>query len=184
MAGEMLWSTQSGFLTNGKLNKMLRTAAQPRVRFRQFVSLKEAFGKNVGETVNWDKVANVSDYGGQIIETNTMHETKRVVSQGTLTTTEYGNSIPFTHKIETLSEFDIKDIIESGLADDMAKVMDGTIEREFNATPLRYVGTSATGYALTTNGTATATNTSILNSYHVRKMALELTKRNVPMPFS
>lgn len=176
----MVWSTQSGFLTNGKLNKDFQTQAQPLTRFRQFVSIKNALGKNAGQTVNWLQVSNVSNFGGQLIETNTMHETNQTLTWGTLSVAEYGNSIPFTYAIETLSEFDIKQIIKDGLLDDAVKCMDGEVERQFNATPLRYVGTAAAGFVLTTNGTATATNTSALNSYHVRKMRLELEKRNVP----
>lgn len=180
MAGEMLWSTQSGFLTNNKLNKKIQYSAQPFMKFRQFVSIKEAFGKHQGQSVNWLKVANVSTIGGRLVETNTMHETKQAMSWGTLTVDEFGNSIPFTYKIEALSEFDIEEIIRKGLMQDMVKVMDGNVEREFNTTPLRYVGTSASGYALTTNGTATATNTSAFNKYHLKNMADELRNRNVP----
>lgn len=181
MAGEMQWSQQSGFLTNNELNKFFQKAAQPMLKFRQFVALKEAFGKQKGESVNWLKVANVDDFGGKLVETNTMHETKQGLSWGTLTVDEYGNSIPFTQKVEALSEFDIKQIVRDGLLDDAVKVIDGEVERQFNATPLRYVGTATGGYALTTDGTATATNTSVLNSYHIRKMKLEMEKRNVPM---
>ncbi len=178
--GEMLWSTQSGYLTNNKLNKTFQKAAQPLLRFRQFVKFKEAFGKNKGESVNWLKVANVSSYGGKLVETNTMHETRQVLSWGTLSVDEYGNSIPFTGKIEALSEFDIVDIMKEGLLDDFVKCLDGNIEREFNSCALRYVGTATDGYVLTTNGVTTATNSSVFNSYHIRKMATELKKRNVP----
>jgi N4-gp56 family major capsid protein len=180
MAGELLWSTQSGFLTNNKLNKTIQRVAQPLFRFRQYVTIKEAFGKQVGESVNWLKVANVGTYGGSLVETNTMHETTQTLTWGTLSVTEYGNSIPFTFKIESLSQFDIQDIVRRGLMDDMVKVIDGVVERQFNNTVLRYVGTSTTGGAVTTNGTATATNTSVLNAYHVRKMVTQLKTRNVP----
>lgn len=176
----MIWSTQSGYLTSGKLNKEFQKQAQELTRFRQFVSLKNALGKSSGETVNWLQVSNVANYGGKLVETNTMHETNQTLSWGTLSITEYGNSIPYTFKIETLSEFDVKQIIRDGLLDDAVKCMDGEIERQYNATPLRYVGTATNGFVLTTNGTATATNTSVLNSYHIRKMRLELEKRNVP----
>lgn len=174
------WIDQKGYLTNNKLSMDWRQSAQPLQRFRQFVGFKEAFGKNSGESVNWLKVANVSNYGKVVAETNTMPETAQSKSWGTLTVNEYGNSIPYTFKIETLSEFDVKQILNSGLRDDMTKVLDGVVEREFNATPLRYVGTSTTAFTLTTNGTTTATNTSVLNSYHIRKMRLELEKRFVP----
>lgn len=176
----MTWGTQSGYLTNNQLDKTFQKAAQPLLRFRQFVSLKEAFGTQKGQTVNWLRVANLSTIGGLLSETATMNESRQALSWGTLTVSEYGNSIPFTGKIESLSEFDIKEIIREGLLDDMVKVMDGEVERQFNQTPLRYVGTSATGYALTTNGTATATNTSVLNKYHVKNIIDELTGRNVP----
>jgi len=146
----------------------------------QFVDIKESFGKQKGESVNWMKVANVSTVGGSLTETTTMHETPQVLSWGTLSVNEYGNSIPFTGKIEALSEFDIEEIIREGLLDDFVKCIDGLIEREFNSCALRYVGTASAGYVLTTNGTATATNSSTFNAYHVRKMVNELKKRNVP----
>ena len=180
MAGELTWATQSGFLTNNKLNKTIQRVAQPLFRFRQFVSIKESFGKQQGQTVNWLKVANVGTYGGRLTETNTMHETSQALTWGTLTVNEYGNSIPFTFKISALSEFDIEEIARKGLLDDQVKVMDGMVEREFNSCALRYVGSSTTLGVVTTNGTATAVNTSVLNMFHVRKMVTELKKRNVP----
>lgn len=176
----MNWVAQSGYLTNNKLNMDYQKTAQPLQRFRQFVTIKEAFGKQQGETVNWLKAANLSTRGGSLTETNTMHESDQALTWGTLSVNEYGNSIPFTFKLESLSEFDIKSILKSGLMDDQVKVLDGVVEREFNKTPLRYVGTSTTTGTLTTNSVATVTNTSALNSYHVRKMRLELEKRNVP----
>lgn len=90
----MLWTNSSGVLTNGQLNKKIQMSAQPLMRFRNFVSLKEAFGKTKGDTVNWDKVANVAAYGGKLIETNTYHTTDQAITKGTLTVTEYGNAIP------------------------------------------------------------------------------------------
>lgn len=180
MANEMLWSTQSGYLTNNKLNMKFQRAAQPLMRFRQFVKFKEAFGKMQGQTVNWLKVSNASTYGGSLVETQTMHEGGQPLTWGTLSVTEYGLSIPFTFKVATLSEFDVMEIMRGSLLDDAVKVIDGVIETQFNTTPLRYVGTATGGGAVTTDGTATATNTSALNPYHVRKMVSQLKTRNVP----
>lgn len=176
----MNWIAQSGYLTNNKLNLQFQEAAQPLLRFRQFVDTKEAFGKQQGESVNWLKVGNVNTRGGSLVETNTMHETDQTLTWGTLTVNEYGLSIPHTFKMEALSEFDIKQIIKNGLLNDAVKVIDGSVEREFNKSPLRYVGVTTTSGSVTTDSVATATNTSALNSYHIRKMRLELEKRNVP----
>jgi hypothetical protein len=176
----LTWTASSGVLTNNKLTKVLQYQAQPLLKFRQFVWLKEAFGKNKGESVNWDKIANVATIGGRLVETSSMHETSQAVTKGTLTVDELGNSIPFTYKIETLSEPQVTEFIRRGLMQDMAKVVDAEVQAQFNVTPLRYVGTSASGYALTTNGTATATNTSAFNTYHFKNMADELRNRLVP----
>jgi N4-gp56 family major capsid protein len=174
------WVTNSGFLSNGQLNKLFREATQPLLRFQQYVGYKEAFGKHKGESVNWDKVTNIDTFGGKLVETNTMHEAGFTITQGTLTVDEYGNSIPFTSKMETLSEFEMMNIIRRTLLNDAVKCIDGEIERTFNQTALRYVATDTNAATVTTNGTATATNSSILNAYHIRKMALELQTRNVP----
>ena len=178
----MTWTDQSGYLTNNQLNKQFQKVAQPLMRFRQFVKIKEAFGKHKGETVNWLKVSNISTIGGKLVETETMPIAAASFSWGTLTVNEYGNAIAWTRKMEDLSEFDILDIFRENLLDDFVKVMDGAVEREFNKTPLRYVGTATDGGVLTTDGTATATNNSPLNAYHVRQIVDELRKRNVP-PF-
>ncbi len=173
-----LWATDSGVHFSAKLSKFLRYSAQPLLRFRQFTEMKDAFSKTPGDSFNWDKVANLGTHGKQLVETNTMPVSSQAITKGTLTITEYGNSIPFTFKLDSLSQFDLEGIIEKGLRDDMVKVLDAACHAEFNATPLRYVGSSTTTYVLTTNGTATATNTSALNQYHVANMALELEKRN------
>ena len=176
----MIWTTQSGYLSNGYLTMAFQKAAQPLMKFRQFCKIKEAFGKRKGETVNWLKVANLGTMGGRLVETNTMHESSQALTWGTLTVDEYGNSIPFSFKLEALSMFEMRSIIREGLLDDSAKCIDSLVEREFNKCSLRGVGTATNTLTLTTNGTTTATNTSALYPYHVRKLILELKKRNVP----
>ena len=173
-----LWTNDSGVHYSAKLSKFLRYSAQPLLRFRQFTEAKDAFGKEPGDTFNFDKVANVSTIGGTLVETNTMNKSNQSITKGTLTITEYGNSLEFTFKIDKLSQFELQNIISKGLRDDMVKVLDAGAHAQFDTTPLYYVGTATDGHALTTDGTATATNTSVLNERHVRKMALELDKRN------
>ena len=181
MANEMLWSVQSGYLTNTKLSKAFRRVAQPMMKFRQFCDVKDAFGKNAGEYVNYMKVSNLGSYGGQLTETNTMPEATQALLWGTASVQELGNSVPWTFKSEALSQFDIEEILRSGLVDDMAKVMDGLVEHEFASTPLKAGAIATNSIVISTNGTTTCTNTAVpLTAYHVRKIALELKKRNVP----
>lgn len=181
MADSSIWVNNGGVISSPILSDKLRYAAQPLMRFRAFADVKEAFGKNLGDTFNWDKVANVSTIGGLLTETSTMPISSQTITKGTLTVNEFGNSIPFTFKLEALSKFDAENIVNKGLKDDMVKVLDSRVHGQFQLTPLYYVGTTTAGGALTTNGTATATNTSVLNEYHLRQMKFQLESRNVPM---
>jgi len=180
MANELIWTSQSGYLYSAELNKRFQKQAQPLTKFRQFCAIKEAFGKGKGETVNWLKVSNASAMGRVLSETEKMPETTAPLALGTVSVDEYGLSIPFTFKLSALSEFDIEDIVRGALLDDCAKVIDGMVERQFNAALLRGVGADTSSLTVTTDGTATATNTSALNTAHVLSLRYQLKKRNVP----
>lgn len=180
MAYEMNWSSQSGYLTNTKLNLQFQKVAQPLTKFRQFHQIKEAFGKNKGESVNWDKVYNLNTYGRQILETEVMPETNLQLALGTVSVTEYGMAVPFTGKVRDLSQLDVERIVRGALLDDNVKVIDGTSEREFNKTPFRYSATTTSTGTFSTTSTATNTNTSALNTYHIDEMVAYLRAKNVP----
>lgn len=94
MAGQ-IFATNSlgGFLYSNQLSNELRTAVQPRVKFRQFCDVKDAAGKNRGQTFTWDVVSNIATKGTTLVETNTMPESNFTITQGTLTVNEAGNSI-------------------------------------------------------------------------------------------
>src|SRR5688572_24907752 len=112
-----LWANDSGVHFSAKLSKFLRYSAQPLLRFRKFTEMKDAFSKEPGDSFNFDKVANLGTHGHKLVETSTMPTSSQGITKGTLTITEYGNSIPFTFKLQKLSQFDLEQIIEKGLRD-------------------------------------------------------------------
>ena len=96
MAGQLFAvNSLGGFLYSLNLSDELREAVQPMSRFRQFADVKDAAGKNKGNTFTWDVVSDVSTAGGTLVETNTMPETQFTITQATLTITEYGNSVTY-----------------------------------------------------------------------------------------
>jgi N4-gp56 family major capsid protein len=175
-------NTLGGYLSANKLSKRLRKHLQPMTKFRQFCDAKDetASGKKKGETWTWDVVMNVATAGGTLVETNTMPETNFKILQATGTVTEAGNSVPFTAKLESLAEFAIRAPVETALRNDAAKALDTLAHTQFNLAPIRYVGTSTTAGSFTTNGTATATNTSTLNKYHIGRIKDEMAERSIP----
>ena len=187
MAGQV-WVTNSlgGYMYSDNLSKVLRMAVQPLVKFRQFADVKDAAiqGKGKGQEFHWDVFSDVATQGGAILETNTMPETNFVITQGTMTVTEYGNSVPYTGKLDDLSELPVKEVINKVLKNDAKKAFDVAAHAQFNATPLRVYptgGTSTTAVTLSTTGTVGGTNAGTpLNKEHVKAIVDLMKERNIP----
>jgi N4-gp56 family major capsid protein len=185
MAGQ-IWATDSlgGFFYSLNLSDELREALQPMSRFRQFCDVGDAASKNKGESWTWDVVANVATQGGTLVETNTMPETQFTITQGTLTITEWGNSVPYTGKLEALSKFSVRKPVMQALRNDANKVLDKGAYAQFYLAPIRVspsgtAGTSTSAIQLST-GTATITNQVALGSGHIKAIVDEMKERNVP----
>jgi N4-gp56 family major capsid protein len=151
----------------------------------QFADVKDAAasGKGKGEAFHWNVYSDVAAQGTTLVETNTMPETNFTITQGTLTVTEYGNSVPYTGKLDDLSEHPVKEIIQKVLKNDAKKAFDIGANAQFNATPLRVVPTSGTDTAavtLYTNGTVTGTNNVALGKNHVKTIVDTMKERNIP----
>jgi len=185
-----LWAVSSlgGYFYSLNLSKELRDALQPMSKFRQFADVRDASqqGKKHGDTFTWDVVGNVVTSGGTVVETNTMPETNFTITQGTLTVTEYGNSVPYSGKLNDLSQWDVKKPVMQALKNDALKTFDRAVHTQFNATRLRVcstAGTNTTALALFTNGTCTSTNSSAFNA-NMHKLVIDTMKeRNIP-PYS
>lgn len=188
MAGQV-WATNSegGYLYSDELSDDLRVALQPTTKFRQLADADDFTDKgyHVGDTVHWDIVTDVTTEGTTLTEGVTIPETQFTVYQGTATISEWGNSVPYTSKLDDLSYFPIQKIVKNALARDAQKAFDRAVFNQFALSKLRIVGTNGTdgNLVLTTNGTATATNNTELTKEHW-KTAIDLMKeRNIP-PFA
>lgn len=168
-----------GFLSAKNLSKELREALQPMSRFRQFCDVKDAASKNKGNTFTWDVVSDVATAGGTLVETNTIPETQFTITQATLTITEYGNSVPYSGKLESLSEIGVRKPVMTALRNDAKKVFDRAAYVQFYATQLRVLGGASGAISSFTNGTCTGTNSIALGSGHVKNIVDYMKERNI-----
>ena len=173
-------SSLGGVMSQPYLSQKLRSIAQPLFRWRQFVDAKEAIGKNRGDTFLFDKTENVATQGGVLVETNTIPETQFVTNQGTCVITEYGNSVPFTQKLENFHQFQIEPLTEQKLRDDMVKVLESACGAQYVATDFIAVCTATNSVIFTTNGTATASAASNLSAANTRAIVDFMTKKFIP----
>lgn len=130
--------------------------------------------------MHWNIFSDVVTAGTTVVETNTVPETNFTISQGTMTLGEMANSVPYTGRLDDLSEQPVKEIIAKVLKNDAKRAFDTAAYAQFNATPLRVVGTASALVTLTTNGTATATNTSFLYADTVKVINDLMKERNIP----
>jgi N4-gp56 family major capsid protein len=186
MAGQV-WAVNSlgGYFYSRQLSNVLRMAVQPLVKFRQFADVHDISqqGKKKGDSFTWDVVSDVATAGNVLTETNTMPETNFTITQGTLTITEAGNSVPYSGKLDNLSKFPVEDIIKKALKNDTVKAIDRLAWTQFNQCLLRAVASSGTDTAaiqLFTNGTVTGTNTIAFNNGHCKSIVDTMKERNIP----
>lgn len=184
-----IWAvnTLGGYMFSSNLSKKLRMAVQPLLKFRQFCDVKDASqqGKSKGDNFHWNVYSNVATQGGTLVETNTMAETNFTITQGTLTITEYGNSVPFSQKLDNLSAHPVMEIINKVLKYDAAKAFDIAAHAQFDLTPLVAQPTGGTATSAVTIGTAstyayTNSSTAVFNNEHAKSVVDGMKERNIP----
>lgn len=173
-------SSLGGYTSQPYLTDRVRSLAQPLFVWRQFIDAKEAIGKQRGDTFLFDKVKNVDTQGGTLVETATIPETQFSMVQGTAVVTEYGNSIPFTGKVDALGQIQIEPLVEQRLRDDLVKVLESAAGAQFVAGEYIAVQSATNSVVFTTNGTATATATSNLSAANVRSIVDYMKKKLIP----
>jgi len=181
MAGQV-WQTDAlgGFMWAPNLSRKLRTALQPMVRYRQYCDVREAFGLGKGEQYAWDIYSDVVTQGGTINETDVMPETNFTITQQTLVVNEFGNSVPFTKKLDDLSEHPVTEVIHKVLKNDARKALDASANAQFELTQIRVVGDAATTISVTTNGTPSGTPAQEFLTAHAKLIADEMAERDIP----
>jgi len=186
MAGQV-WSvnTSGGYMYALNLSRELRMAVQPIVKFRQFCDIKDAAhqGLHRGDTFHWNVFSDVATQGTTLTETSTIPETSFTISQGTMTITEAGNSVPYTGKLDDMSEQPVREVVRKVLKNDAKKAFDNLASAQFDAAKLRVVptsGTSTTALTLTTNGACAVNNNIALGKEHVKLIVDTMKERNIP----
>jgi len=169
-----------GYLSQPYLTQRLRATAQPQFRFRQFVDVKEAIGRNRGDTWLFDKRGNVATQGTILAETNTMPQTNFTVGQGTGQIVEYGNSVPYTGKLEALGQIMIEPAVEQALRDDMVKALESAAGSQYAATDFIAVMAGTASVAISTNSVASATAAADLTGANVRSVVDFMKKKLIP----
>jgi len=184
MAGQV-WSvsTSGGYMYALNLSRLLRMSVQPLVKFRQFCDIKDAAhqGLHRGDTFHWNVYSDVATQGSTLTETSTLPETAFTISQGTMTITEAGNSVPWTGKLDDLAEQPVAEVVRKVLKNDAKKAFDNLAAAQFDLCKIRVASATATdAVATTTNGATVTTNDVALGKGHIKAIVDVMKERNIP----
>lgn len=189
MAGQ-LWGVNQlgGFMFSVELSNVLRMAVLPVVKFRQFCDAKDATDKGLqrGDTFNWNVYSRVVTKGAALNETNQMPETNFTITQKSLTVVEYGNSVPYTGKLDNLSQHPVQEIIHRVLKHDCKQALDIGAWTQFNTTGLKVQSTGGNSTtAVTFNVSPGSASIGITNNVAFGKNLLRpiidgMKERNIP----
>lgn len=173
------------------LSEYLRIQNLPVVKWRQLCDVKEndadgkpLVGKHRGEKWYWNVYTKLANKGRAIDETEKMPESGFKITQNAGTMTEYGQAVPYTGKLDDLSEQPVREVIRKILKIDVAETFDVAAWYQFNQTPLRVSplsGTSTTALdALVTNGIPTVANNVAFGKGHVEPITTLMKERGIP----
>lgn len=183
-----VWQTNAagGYMYSDELSTTLRTALQPMSRFQQHCDADDFTNKGLhrGAKFYWDVYSDVATQGGRLQETQKMPETSFTVAQNSGTVYEFGNSVPYSGKLDNLSLHPVKQIVHKALKNDANKAFEAEAVAQFRLSPLTVAptgGNSATAVSLETTGTCTITNGIAMNTTHVKLISDQLKERNIPV---
>lgn len=163
-------AADGGHFANKPLSSKLRYVNQSQYVFRQFTRPEPGFGKGRGESIDFDKVTMAETQGGQIGEFQDIPETKFSIIKDNLQVTEWGNSIPWTGKLETLSEFNPNQPVQKVIMNDQKKVLDEAVATAMKTSDLCYIATGAATQTWDVDGTPSTTATTNFNYFHLKEM--------------
>lgn len=161
----------TGVYKNHEMSSRLRMAAIAETKFMQFVRPEGGYGKKKGESITITRVAAIAPpANGRILENNRIPEDELVLSSSSIKVSEWGRSVPYTSLAEDLGVFDLENIIQKALRNQMAETLDSAAAVSFKSALVKATPTGTTSIAFGTNGVAPATATANLNMYHVEQI--------------
>ncbi len=161
----------SGVYKNHELSSKLRMAAIAETKFMQFVRPEPGYGKKKGESITITRVSNITvPSNGRLAENNRIPEDELALSTTSITVSEWGRSVPYTSLSEDLGMFNVENMIQKKLRDQMALVMDSAAADAFKDAVVKAIPNGVSSIVFDTDGTPSTTATVNLNMYHVEQI--------------
>ncbi len=162
----------SGVYKNHALSSKIRLAAIKAAKFMQFVQPEGGYGKKKGESVTITRVSNVSVPSSDVLtEGVRIPEDTLALSTQAITVSERGRSIPYSSLSLDLGEYDLENIIQKKLMEQLKLRMDIAAATAFKSGKVSALPNGISSIVFDTDGTPSTTALVNLNMYHVEQIS-------------
>ena len=165
------YDAPTGVYKNHDMSELLRKAAIAECKFMQFVKPEPGYGKKKGESVTITRLSNIDEpTNGRLQENQLIPEDDLTLSTIAITVSEWGRAVPYTSLAEDLSKFNIENMIQVKLRDQMKLTLDTAAAAAFKTAKVKAIPTGVSSIVFDTDGTASTTATSNIFMYHVEQI--------------
>lgn len=165
------FDSPTGTYKSHAMSMHLYEAALQKSVFMDYVRPVEGFGRKKGESVTLTRVSNLAEPSSPVLlEGYRIPEDTLALSTKAITVQEIGRSVPFTSLSDDLSEFDMNQIVQKRLRDQMKLALDTLAALAFRKAKVKYVPTGLTSNNIATNGTAATAATENMTVFHVEEI--------------
>ena len=187
--GQQTWAfdAPTGTYKNHFMSAKIRHAAIVETKFMQFVDVEPGYGKGKGDTVTITRVANVTvPTNPRLTEGVRISEDSVSLTTVAITVTEFGRALPYTSLSDDLGKFDMSNIIQKALKDQMKVSLDNVVAAAMTSSSVKVKGIpdGIASFVFDTDGTASTQATVNLNMFHVEQIRDYLFSTLNTPPFS
>jgi N4-gp56 family major capsid protein len=163
----------TGVYKSHEMSSELRKAAIAQTKFMQFVKPEPGYGKNKGESITITRVSNlVVPSNGELIENIKIPEDTLTITTVAITVVEWGRSVPYTSLAEDLSAYNMENIVQRALRDQMKLVLDNAGAAAFrsSSSKIKATPTGIASIVFSTTGSPAAVGAANLDVYHIEQI--------------
>lgn len=163
----------NGVYKSHEMSSALRKAAIAETKFMQFVKPEPGYGKKSGDSITITRISNLAiPASGRLQETVKIPEDSLTITTVAITVSEWGRAVPYTQFSDDLSMFNMENIVQRALKDQMKVILDNAAAASFKSSNVKIKATpdGVASLQFSTNGVAPAQALANLNMYHVEQI--------------
>ena len=165
------YDAPAGVYKSHEMSAALRKAAIAETKNMQFVKPEPGYGKKSGDTITISRISNLAvPTSGQLTESVKIPEDQLTITTIAITVAEWGRAVPYTGLAEDLSMFDIENVVQRALKDQMKLIMDNAVAVAMKAGRIKATPTGVAAIQFATNGVAPAQALANINTYHIEQI--------------